>query len=82
MLRPNQIRDMTIEEIEQRHNDVAEDLFNLNFRRSFQQIENPLKIRMLRRELARITTILHEHRLGLRELEATSGEANGRVEDK
>ncbi|PJA29489.1 MAG: 50S ribosomal protein L29 [candidate division Zixibacteria bacterium CG_4_9_14_3_um_filter_46_8] len=62
MLKPSQIRDMTVEEMEQRRHDIEEDLFNLKFRRSVQQIENPLKIRILRREIAKIKTILNENR--------------------
>ncbi len=72
MLRPNEIRDMAVEEIEQRRLEIEEELFNLKFRRSFQRLENPLKIRTLRRELARIITILREHELGVRRLGAST----------
>ncbi|MCP4632874.1 MAG: 50S ribosomal protein L29 [candidate division Zixibacteria bacterium] len=75
MLKPNDIRDLAVEEIEQRLRDVEEELFNLKFRRSVQQIENPLQIRFLRRDLARIRTILNEHKKGIITLDATTEKA-------
>ena len=79
MLRSNEIRDMAIEEIEQRMHDLEEELFNLKFRRAVRQIENPLRIRMLRRELARIKTILNEHKLGILTLGATTEKAGRKL---
>ncbi|MBD3168249.1 MAG: 50S ribosomal protein L29 [candidate division Zixibacteria bacterium] len=70
-----EIRDMALEEIEDRLNDLQEELFNLKFRRAIQQLENPLKIRVLRREIARLKTILNEHEKGIRKLEATTEKA-------
>lgn len=72
MIKPNDLRDMTVEEIEQRLREIEEEFFNLKFRRAVQQIENPLRIRSLRRDLARIKTVLNEHRLRIREIQATS----------
>ena len=79
MLKSNEIRDMAVEEIEQRLHDIEEELFNLKFRRAVQRIENPLKIRFLRRELARIKTILNEHKLGVRRLDATTERARRNI---
>ena len=54
------IKDMTNEEITQRVTDLREELFNLRFRNSMRQLDNPLKIREGRRELARLLTVLRE----------------------
>jgi large subunit ribosomal protein L29 len=72
MIKPSDLRDMTVEEIEQRLREIEQEFFNLKFRRAVQQIENPLRIRSLRRDLARIKTVLNEHRLRIREIQATS----------
>ncbi|MBD3232382.1 MAG: 50S ribosomal protein L29 [candidate division Zixibacteria bacterium] len=83
MFTASQIRDMTIDEIKHQLSDMEDEYFNLRFRRSFQQLENPLKIRTLRRDIARIRTILHEHEIGVRELHtATEDIVDGSVEEE
>ena len=52
--------EMTTEEITQRVTDLREELFNLRFRNSMRQLDNPLKIRAGRREIARLLTVLRE----------------------
>ncbi|MFQ5868448.1 MAG: 50S ribosomal protein L29 [Candidatus Zixiibacteriota bacterium] len=71
-MKPRQIRDLTTEEVLQRKRDLEEELFNLRLRRSTQYLDNPLKVRTLRRELARLNTILKEGELGIREIAANS----------
>ena len=52
------MKEMTLEEITQRVTDLREELFNLRFRNSMRQLDNPLKIRESRREMARLLTVL------------------------
>jgi len=54
------MRDMTAEEITQRVSELREELFNLRFRNTMRQLDNPLKIRESRREMARLLTVLRE----------------------
>ena len=54
------MRDMGIDEIEHRVGELREELFNLRFRNSLKQLDNPLKIRQSRREMARLLTVLSE----------------------
>ena len=54
------MKDMTLDEIQQRVTDLREELFNLRFRNSMRQLDNPLKIRESRREMARLLTVLRE----------------------
>jgi large subunit ribosomal protein L29 len=51
---------MTPDEIRQRVVELREELFNLRFRNSMRQLDNPLKIREARREMARLLTVLRE----------------------
>jgi len=60
------LRDLTREELMQKHHDLLEEYFNLRLRKRVQEVTNPLKMRMLRRELAQIATILREDELGLK----------------
>ena len=57
------MRDMTAEEILQRVGELREELFNLRFRNTMRQLDNPLKIRESRREMARLLTVLREKQL-------------------
>jgi large subunit ribosomal protein L29 len=59
-LKAGTIRDMSIDEITQRVSELREELFNLRFRNTMRQLDNPLKIRESRREMARLLTILRE----------------------
>ena len=54
------MKEMTLEEIHQRVTDLREELFNLRFRNSMRQLDNPLKIRESRREMARLLTVMRE----------------------
>jgi large subunit ribosomal protein L29 len=54
------MKEMTHEELTQRVTDLREELFNLRFRNSMRQLDNPLKIRESRREMARLLTVLRE----------------------
>lgn len=54
------IREMGAEEIRARVSELREELFNLRFRNTMKQLDNPLKIRESRREMARLLTVLKE----------------------
>ena len=54
------MREMTPDEIRLRLSELREELFNLRFRNSLKQLDNPLKIRQSRREMARLLTVLSE----------------------
>lgn len=60
MTKPAAMRDMSAEEIRTRVAELREELFNLRFRNSMKQLDNPLKIRSGRREMARLLTVLRE----------------------
>jgi large subunit ribosomal protein L29 len=58
-----EIRDLTDEEIRQRIVETQEELFRLRFRSATQALENPALLRRLRRDIARMKTILREREL-------------------
>jgi large subunit ribosomal protein L29 len=60
------LRELTRDELMQKHHDLLEEYFNLRLRKRVQEITNPLKLRTLRRELAQISTILREDELSVR----------------
>ncbi len=54
------LRDMSDEELSLKAVDLKKELFNLRFQQAMGQIENPMRLRMLRREIAKTKTILKE----------------------
>lgn len=59
-MKPKEIREMSLQEIKQRLVSTEEELFNLRMQLSTKQLENPMKIRESRRQVARLRTILRE----------------------
>ncbi len=58
--KPEALREMKTEELEQQLAILTEERFRLGFRRATEALENPLRLRAMRREIARIHTILAE----------------------
>ena len=59
-MKVSEIRELTLEELKQREQDVSEELFNLKFQRATAQLENKMRVRQIRRDLARVKTIIQE----------------------
>jgi len=53
-------------EIRQRLEDAIEELQNLRFQHATHQLDNPLRIRTVRRDVAKLKTVLREIELGIR----------------
>ncbi len=63
MSKPREIRDLTDDEIDQRLTETREELFNLRFQLATGQLDNYKRIGQLRKDVARIKTILREREL-------------------
>ena len=59
-----EFRDLGADELKQREKDLADQLFRLRIQKSMGQLEAPAKVRGVRRDLARIKTILREKTVG------------------
>ncbi|WP_442602733.1 50S ribosomal protein L29 [Paenibacillus sp. KN14-4R] len=64
-MKASEFRNLTTAEIEQKITGFKEELFNLRFQLATGQLENPVQIRELRKEIARAKTILRERELGI-----------------
>ena len=60
------IQELTVPEVEDRIREMKKELFTLRFRNAMRQLDNPLRIRFLRRDVARYVTALAEHQQGIR----------------
>ena len=65
MMKSERLRELTPEELRHQLRELEEELFNLRVRRSLQPPANPVQLRLLRRQLARIKTVMRESELGI-----------------
>lgn len=61
-MKAKELRELNIEELQQKRGDLREDLFRLKMRKAVAQLENPVRLRQLRRDIARVETILRERK--------------------
>jgi large subunit ribosomal protein L29 len=59
-VKPNEIREMSVEDLRAKIDELTRERFNLRFRSATESIENPMRFRSLRRDIARLQTILRE----------------------
>ena len=62
-MKPQDIRELTDEEIQDRLKELKEEQFRLRFRGATMELENPTLINQIRRDIARMKTILREREL-------------------
>ncbi|MEA2447975.1 MAG: large subunit ribosomal protein [Actinomycetota bacterium] len=63
MVKAAELRELPVSEIEQRLRDTKEELFNLRFQNATGQLDNYKRLNGLKRDIARIKTILREHEI-------------------
>lgn len=61
----NEIRDLSQQELLDKLQDLKEELFNLRFQNATNQLDNPMRIVAVKKEIARVKTIIKEKELGL-----------------
>ncbi|MCK4739605.1 MAG: 50S ribosomal protein L29 [Deltaproteobacteria bacterium] len=59
-MKTKEVRAMGVEELHSKGKELEKDLFNLRLQNSAGQLENPLKLRFIRKDIARLKTILTE----------------------
>ncbi|GIP50850.1 50S ribosomal protein L29 [compost metagenome] len=64
-MKANELRNLTTAEIEQKIAGFKEELFNLRFQLATGQLDNPTRIRDVRKEIARAKTVIRERELGI-----------------
>ena len=66
MAKVKEIRGLTVEDMKKQLEDSHQELFNLRFRLTTKQLVNHREIRRVKRNIARLETILREKELGIR----------------
>jgi large subunit ribosomal protein L29 len=59
-MKVDEIRDMSVEDLKAKIEELTTERFNLRFRSATESIENPMRFRGIRRDIARLQTILRE----------------------
>lgn len=62
-MKAKEIRELSSQELEQKLNDLKAELFNLRFQLATGQLENPMRIKEVKKSYARIKTILREREI-------------------
>lgn len=62
-MRPEEIREMADTDIEQALEQLVDELFDFRMKSAYEDLENPLKIRQLKRDIARLKTIRREREM-------------------
>lgn len=56
-----ELRELTQSELELKLKDLKEELFNLRFQLAINQLDNPMRITAVKRDIARVSTVLREN---------------------
>ena len=59
-MKANEIRSLSVEELEKKLADLKKDLFMLRMQHATNHLDNPTRISAVRRDIARVKTVLHE----------------------
>ncbi len=65
-----EIRDLSMQELETKIKDLKEELFNLRFQNATNQLDNPMRIASVKKDIARVKTALKEKELGITSVNA------------
>lgn len=63
LMKPNKVRELSSNELSVKLNDLKAELFNLRFQLATGQLDNPLKIKTVKKDIARVKTIIREREL-------------------
>jgi large subunit ribosomal protein L29 len=63
-MKMKELRELTVDELTQKELELKEELFNLRFQQSTNRLENPMRIRQVKRDIARVKTLLTELKRG------------------
>ena len=68
VMKVSELREMSADEVKTRLEELHEEAFNLRFQHVSGQLPTPIRLREVRRDIAKAHTVLKEHELGIRTL--------------
>ena len=73
-MKASEIREMTADELNSKLADLKAELFNLRFQLAINQLDNPMRISAVKKDIARVKTVIREN-----ELHAENAQREGRI---
>ena len=64
-MKASDLRELTVDELETKLTELKEELFNLRFQHAVNQLENTSRIGAVKKDIARVSTILRQRELGI-----------------
>ncbi len=62
-MKASELRESSVDELEIKLKDLKEELFNLRFQLAINQLENPARIKAVKKDIARVSTVIREFQL-------------------
>ena len=59
-MKAQEIRELTEQELQEKLSDLKEELFNLRFQLAINQLDNPMRIKAVKKDIARVSTVMRE----------------------
>jgi large subunit ribosomal protein L29 len=59
-MKTSELRELSLEDLQNKERDIREDLFKLKFQHGIRRLENPARLAELRKEIARVKTVITE----------------------
>lgn len=59
-MKVSELKELAVEELQRKEQDLRKELFNLRFQQATGEIENPMRIRRIRKDIARVLTMITE----------------------
>ncbi len=60
MMKAKELKELTMDELKQKLTELKKDLFNLRLQHAINQLDNPLKIADVKKDIARVNTVIRE----------------------
>lgn len=65
-MKASEIRNLSVQELNEKLSDLKSELFNLRFQHAINQLENPMRLGTVKKDIARVKTIIREKELAER----------------
>jgi len=62
-MKASELRELSLEELGHKLEDLTQEFFNLRFQHATDQLENPMRLRQTKQDIARIKTVLRERQI-------------------
>jgi large subunit ribosomal protein L29 len=59
-VKPQEVRDLSLDDLKTKEKELSEQMFRLRLQQSIGQLDNPMRIRQTRRDIARVRTVLRQ----------------------